>query len=250
MNSHIPWAAFFLCTAASGCAGAADIPDVPELDALHQAYDRPSAAVDATGVRELLETIPRLEQLAAAFGSAGPLLDRIEDARKNASKRASPTLDVRGSIRLTLPCPGAVGEVEYDAKVNGHVLLELAVERSRIKPTFWATAHHCVLRGVLMSQAFAVEVDGQMGFDIGSAISLDQAWERKTTLALAMGTISFNDTSFGGGVSGRFAPGYFEYSYELDSGNVVLLVMEDGLGLRDREGTWFCGRGVATCTRE
>jgi hypothetical protein len=242
-------AAFVLCTAASGCAGAADIPDVPELDALQQAYDKPSGALDATGVRELLETIPRLEQLAAAFGSAGPLLDRIEDARKNAGRRASPTMEVRGSITLTSPCPGAFGEVEYDAAANGHVLLELAVEKSRIKPTFWATAHHCVLRGVLISEAFAVEVDGRIGFDVGAPISLEQAWERRTTLALAMGTISFNDISIGGGVSGRFAPGYFEYSYELDSGNVVLLVTEDGLGLRDREGTWFCDRGVTTCTR-
>jgi hypothetical protein len=249
MKSLVRLAAVVLHAAAFGCAGAADIPDVPELDALQQAYDEPSATLDARGARELLLTVPELERLAAAFSSAGPLLDRIEDARQSARKRASPTLALRGSMTLTVPCPGQLDQAEYDAAVNGDVSLELAVEGSRIKPTFWAIARHCVLRGVLTSGPVAVEIDGEFGFDVGSAISLEQAWARGATLALAVGTMSFEDVSIGGGVSARFDQGRFEYSRDVTDGTVVLLVTDDGLGVRDREGTWFCGREVARCAR-
>jgi hypothetical protein len=228
------------------CTGAADIPDTPDLEALQRAYDQPSALLDAAAVRQISETFPQLEALAAAFISAGPLIDRIEDARTTAGKRASSAIELRGGLSLTLPCPGREPDVALDEAVNGYLALELAVEESQIRRTFRATARHCLLRGMIASDPLAVEIDGAFAFDVGTHIPLRGTWMRGRTLAVADGTIAFGDVTVRG-VSARFGEGSFEHLHEVPGGTVVLQLGAAGFSIRGRDETWLCGKEVFEC---
>jgi hypothetical protein len=250
MKSVASYLSMLLGAAAFGCTEEAAIPEVPNLDAIHYAYDEPTAVLDWNGVRDVLATFPQLERLAAAFSSAEPLLDGVEGAKDSLGEHASPAAALRGSLETTLHCSGADADPSADAGARGSISLELALDDSRIKPRFWAFADHCALRGTVASAALAVTLDGMFAFDVGSPIPLESKaeWQRERTLMVALGTIRFDQYTLTN-VSARFGAGRVEYLHELDTGHVVLLVTADGFGVRDRDTTWFCGRGVPVCAR-
>jgi hypothetical protein len=250
MKSIAPYLGILLSSASLGCTEEADIPEVPNLDAIHHAYEEPTAVLDLKGVKDVLATFPQLERLAAAFSSTEPLLDGVEETKSSTGERASPAIALRGSVQVTQPCSGGEGAPSTDAGARGSISLELAVEDSLIKPRFWANADHCALRGTLAAGEFAVILDGMFAFDVGSAIPLEKKreWQRQRTLLVALGTIRFDEYTLSN-VSARFGEGLVEYLHELDGGYVVLLVTPDGFGVRDRDNTWFCGRGVPVCAR-
>jgi hypothetical protein len=243
-SKHFSLAAFAF--SAFGCAEATDIPDVPDLQALQRAYDEPSAALDSAVVSEVLEAFPALQPLAAAFSAAGPLIDRIEDARSTAGRRANSAIELRGSLSLNLPCPGHETEVAFNEALNGYFAVELAVRESQIRRTFWATARRCVLRGMIATVPLAVEIDGAFAFDVGADIPLRGTWQRGRTLIVADGTVTFDDFALRQ-VSARFGEGSFEYLYELSGGTVVLQLSGEGVSIRGRDGTWLCGEEITTC---
>lgn len=250
MKSIAAYLGILLGAASLGCTDEAEIPEVPNLDAIHHAYEEPTAVLDLNGVKDVLEAFPELERLAAAFSSTEPLLDGVEDTKSSAGERANPAIALRGSVETTLQCSAGESAPSTDAGARDSIALELAVEDSLIKPRFWARADHCALRGTLAATEFAVTLDGVFAFDVGSPIPLEKKseWQRQRTLLVALGTIRFDDYTFTN-VSARFGEGVFEYLYELDGGYVVLLVTVDGFGVRDRDSTWFCGRGVPVCAR-
>lgn len=233
------------CLAPLGCTEAADIPDVPDLETLQQEYDGPTAALDGADAERVLEAFPELERVARALRTADPLLDSIDDAREAASQRSGTGVDLRGALTVDLTCPGQAAQPRLDTG-NGSLTLDLAVERGVIKPSFWATARGCLLRGELGSATFPVELDGDIAIDVGVPIGLGAAWERSRTLVSMLGTISI-DTLTLRDVSARYGARDFEYLQELEGGSVVLFVTEDGIGIRDRDSTWFCERGAGVC---
>ncbi len=247
MKALASYLSMLLGAAAFGCTEEAGIPEVPDLDAIHYAYDEPTAVLDSSGVNRVLAAFPQLERLAAAFSSVEPLLDGVADAKDSAGGHAGPAIALRGSLETTLQCSGADADPSADAGAKGSISLELAVEDSRIKPRFWASADHCALRGTVAYAQFAVTLDGMFAFDVGSPIPLESEAEgerqRRRTLVVALGTIDFDQYTLTN-VSARFGEGRVEYLHELDTGHVVLLVTANGFGVRDRDNTWFGGRGV------
>ncbi|HWO13019.1 MAG TPA: hypothetical protein VNN80_26145, partial [Polyangiaceae bacterium] len=137
----------WLCLGAIACAEAADVPDVPNLNALQREYDDPSAGLDPEEASALIERFPELEQLAAALRAADPVLVRIDDARGAADERTGSAVELQGALTLDLSCPGADRTPRFDPATNGSLSLQLAVERSEIRQAFWGEARRCVLRG-------------------------------------------------------------------------------------------------------
>ena len=174
------------------------------------------------------------------------MLGKIDDARRAANQRSGRGIKLRGGLTITTGCPGADREAHYDDPANGSVTFQLAVDEGRIQQTFWATAVRCVLRATLGSTLFPVELDGRVAFDVGAPLGLDVSWQRGITLISLEGTLG-GDALMLSGVSARLGAGEVEYLQELADGSVVLFVTDDGIGIRDRDTTWFCERGSAAC---
>lgn len=234
------------CLLTLACTDQAAIPNVPDLDTLQREYDAPSAAIDTQQVSELLDQYPELERVAAAIRTTDPLLDSVDDARESADERSGSSVDLRGALTVNVVCPGSGPTPTLDAEANGSLKLELAVEGDVIKQTFWATASQCRLRGSFNGEAFPVELDGRIAIDVGSPIPLGQAWVRRSTLVSAEGTFTFGELTLRQ-ITARFGPARFEYLQETADGSVVLLVTDEGIGLRDSDTTWFCDRETLTC---
>lgn len=233
------------CTVTLRCTEAADIPDVPALDDLERQYDEPTAALDGADVRQILDAFPELERLARALRTTDPLIDSVEDARAAANERSGSAVELRGALTIDLTCPGQEPQSSGEAS-SGSLSLTLAVDAGVIKRTFWATARRCILRSSLGSVAFPVEMDGPIAIDLGAPIPLSRTWQRGRTLISLLGTISL-DTLTLRDVSARYGVGNFEYLQSTEEGSVVLFVTEEGIGLRDRDTTWFCERGNGAC---
>jgi hypothetical protein len=234
------------CIVIAGCTEAADIPDVPDLGTLEQEYDTPTATLDGADVRPILDAFPELERLAGALRTTDPLIDSVEDAREAANTRSGSGVDLQGALTVDLACPGREAQQSFDQIANGSLSLDLAVEGGVIKQAFWATARHCVLRGALGSLAFPVELDGPIAIDLGAPVGLSRPWQRARTLLSLLGTISI-DTLTLHDVSARYGAREFEYLSSTERGSVVLFVTDDGVGVRDRDTTWFCDRGDGVC---
>lgn len=248
MRSIASGLCMLLGSAAPGCTEEPALPEVPNLDAIHHAYDEPTVTLDWRGVNRVLGAFPRLERLGAALGSTERLLDGVEDARDSAGEDAGAAIARHGSLETTLTCSGADAAQSADAGAKGSIALQLAVEGGRIQPRFWASADHCTLHGTAATADLGVILDGMFAFDVGAAIPLDSesGWARQRVLVVALGTIRFDEYTLTK-VSARVGDGRVEYLHELDGGHVVLLVTADGFGVRDRDNTWFCGRGVPLC---
>ena len=236
-----------LCLVGPGCTEEADIPDVPDLEALQEQFDEPTAELDGSNARAIVDAYPELERYAAALESTDPLLGKIEDARRATNQRSGRGVKLRGGLTITTGCPGADREAHYDDPANGSVTFQLAVDEGRIKQAFWATAVRCVLRATLGSTVFPLELDGRVAFDVGAPIELGVSWQRGRALVSLEGTLG-GDALTLSGVSARLGTeNEVEYLQELADGSVVLFVTNDGIGLRDRDTTWFCERGSAAC---
>jgi hypothetical protein len=229
-----------------GCTEAADIPDVPNLETLQREYDAPTAGLDTADIRRVLAEFPELERLARALRTADPLIDSIEDARETANERSGSGVDLRGALTIDLACPGQEATPSHDEVSNGSLSLDLAVEAGVIKQAFWATARRCVMRGALGSVAFPVELDGPIAIDLGAPIGLRRPWQRSRTLVSLLGTITLDAVTLRD-VSARYGSSDFEYLWRTEEGSVVLFVTQDGVGLRDRDTTWYCERGDGVC---
>lgn len=245
-RSPDPFRVIFGLLVTFGCAEAADIPDVPDIETLHREYDAPTAGLDSAEVRRVLDEFPELERLARALRTADSLLDSVEAARKAADSRSGSGVDLRGALTIDLTCPGQEAQPSYDEASNGSFSLEMAVEGSVIKQALWATARRCAMRGALGSLVFPVELDGPIAIDLGAPIVLGQPWQRSRTLLSLLGTLSIDALTLRD-VSARYGARDFEYLLRTEGGTVVLFVTEEGVGLRDRNATWFCGGGDGLC---
>ena len=84
------------------------------------------------------------------------------------------------------------------------------------------------------------------GNDSSAPIGLRQALRRDRTLVSLLGTISIEALTLRD-VSARYGARDFEYLQRTEGGSVVLFVTDDGVGLRDRDATWFCDTGDGAC---
>ena len=243
MSSNI---AFWIVLAAgvSACSGASEIPDTPDLSGLIESYIHPTADLDATTAREVIEELPPLEELAAGFHAARYATNGVNEGGESSEKDSDNALRVQGSIRVTLRCPGEGDDPVFDASTNGSISMTLAVEENRIKRGVRALAAACRLRGELASLPIRVAVDGPVLFDLGGDVGLRDRWSGELLMSIE-GSLDIEGLILEN-LSARWNGDRLEHLFRrpLDGKTVVAelrtLAGERGIALRDSTRTWSC----------
>ena len=239
--------ALSLC--ALGCAGKANIPDIPSLDELSQEYDSPTANLDELLAGSALASIPELanlDRLDAGFRSTQTVVDSVGDAKAPAEEKAGEGVQLRGSLRITMRCPGDLGNPVYDAARNGSVVLTVALSKNKVRRTIIGKATACQLAGKLGSVPISVELDGSLVFDLGRDVPLGGTYTPTRVLLSLQGSITVGDVIFDG-VSARIDDQGVEHLFQSSDGSVVVSVTDSGFSVRGRNGSWSCSKEGGTC---
>ena len=230
----------------SACSGASEIPDTPDLSALLESYDHPTANLDATTAREVVDELPPLEELAAGFHAARYTTNGVDEGGE--SEDSDSALRVQGSIRVTLRCPGEGADPVFDASRNGSISMTLAVEESHIKRSVRALAAACLIRGDLRNLPIRVAVDGPVLFDLGGDVGLRDRWSGELLMSIE-GTLDIEGLVLEN-LSARWNGDRLEHLFQrpIDGKTVVaelrtLAAGERGIALRDSTRTWGCRDG-------
>ena len=228
---------------ALGCGGAADIPDTPDLRALLQSYDRPTASLDLTTVQDALDSAPNLKELAAAVQATKYLMgDDVNYASRAPTTKGGGRIRLQGSLGLVVRCPGDRADPVYDESINGSLSLTIAVDDNKIRRSLGGQANGCVLQGPIRGVPASIKLDGSVAFDLGGDIGLGQPWGGEL-LASIPGELTVEGYTFKS-ISGRLHEGRFQHLLQLPNGTTVVLELSDtGVTIRDASGVWFCAEG-------
>jgi hypothetical protein len=198
----------------------------------------------------VIDTVPRLQSLLAAFRSTATVLDGVDDAQSPASQRTGEGVRLRGSLRVTLRCPGDIARPNYDEALNGSVALTMGVQQSAILHNVGGNASECRLSGNLAGLSLGVTLNGPIDFDLGENVPLGQSWSGTRWLVAVRGSIRVDDVSFED-VSARVRPGVVEHLQRLPDGtSVVLTASSSAVTLRDAGSTWSCDTKGGPCERD
>jgi hypothetical protein len=234
---------FGICSTLLACGGA-DIPNTPDLSALQAQFEQPTAALDETGVGEALLQMPSLDQLSAGFRAAGSTTDNVNTADAQAGSAAGSRLNIQGSIKVNVRCPGGLEGPSFGP--NGSIDLTLGVERNLIKRGIAMMANDCVMRGDVLGTPVRVTIDGPVYMDLGGDLGLRQRWAGRL-LMLITGTIDIQGLVLEN-LAARWTSDKFEYLFRLpgvDRWVIAAVTAEGAISIHDSRGTWSCPAGQA-----
>jgi hypothetical protein len=250
MRSNVLSAILFAASLCA-CSGAAEVPATPDMSELREAYEFPTADLDTTTANEVLDQLPRLEDLVAGFRAARYTTNGVDEGSSSNEKSES-ALRVQGSIRVTLRCPGEEEDPVFDAATNGSISMTLAVENNRIKSSVRALAAACVLRGELASLPIRVGVDGPIDFDLGGDVGLRDKWSGQLLMAVR-GTLDIEGYVLED-LSALWTGERLEYLFERPNQRDTVVAElrtlasgDPGIGLRDRTRIWGCRQDGSGC---
>jgi hypothetical protein len=245
------WAFAALALVSGACSGPAEIPSTPDLAELQASYNAPSATLDKDTAREALDTYPDLVTLAGGFQSMGLARAGASDASRKTDESSGSGVDLQGSLRVTVRCPGELGNPVYDERVNGSIGITIGLDRSRVLRGIAGQASNCLAHEEFAGLPFRVRLDGPFTLDLGGNLRMNQLGAADLLVSL-QGAISINDIEFSS-LTGRLSStGGFETLWVLASGSTVVLnVGTDGsVGVRDSRGNWFCATDELDCSFE
>jgi len=236
-----------LCSALLACSGGAAIPNTPDLSQLQSEFQNPTAALDRTSVGEALGQMPSLRQLSAGFRAAGSTTDSLDTADEQAASGSGSRLNIQGSIKVTVRCPGELEVPSYGS--NGTVDMTIGVEKNLIKRGIGMRANACVMRGDAYGTPVRVQIDGPIYMDLGRDLGLRQRWVGRL-LMLVAGTIDIEGVGVVDNLAARWTNDTFEYLYNWPEGNgwvIAAITSQGAVSVRDSQTTWSCPDG-ATCS--
>ncbi len=232
-----------VCATALAC-GPADVPETPDLSTWEGDFENPTAVLDQTSVSQALRDMPSLGQLAAGFRAAGGTTDSIDTADQQAASGSGSRLNIQGSIKVNVRCPGGLDVPAFGS--NGNIDLTLGVEKNLIKRGVAMRANDCVMRGNVFGTPVRVEIDGPMLMDLGRDLGLRQRWVGRLLMVI-VGTIDIEGLKLDN-LAARWDKETFEYLFRLPSDNtwVIASVAADGaISVRDSKTTWSCPDGTS-----
>jgi hypothetical protein len=225
----------------SACSSAAEIPDTPDLRPLNRDYDFPTAVLDPASADSALAEMPTLGRLAAGIRSSGYATRGVDEAGGSSSKKDEDrVLNIQGSIRVTLRCPGELDDPVFDTAENGSISLTIGVAESRIRRGVGGVAENCVLRGEELGVPIRVAIDGPIAFDLGRDLSIRDRWAGRLLMVIR-GSITIGDLELSD-LSARFTAEKFEYLFRLTDGTFIIaeITTDNIITIRDRDFTWLC----------
>lgn len=240
-----------LALSALACAPAPEAPKPPAaVIALAQAYETPTASLDPSSVRAVLERAsPSLETLAV-FAGLSLVREIARDASSSIDTDRDYLLDLQGTLRSRTPCPGDGGGASR-VEDDGLIRLTIGVDRSRIQRAFSGRAERCRYATEVDGAAVDVTVSAGLELDVGRALGLGEPLPQ----AVLVRASELSADIKGDIVAHPEHPllhfklgedGTLETLLDLAdlglSGTAVLIVRADQrLGVRVEEGEWICG---------
>jgi len=234
------------CSGVLACAGAADIPNTPDLSTLEAQYDQPTATLDQTTALETLNAMPSLQEITAGFRAAGYARSGVDDGGAEAGQSSTSRLNVQGSLKVTVRCPGDAATPGYGS--NGALELTIGVEKNLVKRGIGGQATHCVLRGNVLGQPVRVELDGPLAIDFGHDFGLRQKSPDRILMNIR-GSLDIQGYDVRN-LSARWTEERLEYLFVMnDTDWVVAVVTADGtVSIKDKTSVWGCSDGQ-TCSK-
>ena len=232
-----------LALALQACGGPAEVPDTPDLTGYIHDYDNPTAVLDPASADSALADMPELGRLAAGLRASGYATNTVDEAGRSSSKKDEENaLDIQGTIKVNLRCPGELDEPVYDASTNGTLDVTIGVDESRILRGVRGQATNCVLRADDEGVPVRVSVDGGFAFDLGRDLSIRRRWSGELLLVI-YGDIRIGDLELRN-LSARWNAERFEYLFVISDGEwVIARLSSDGITIEDKDTTWFCAAG-------
>jgi hypothetical protein len=241
--------------ALGGCTEADARPVGPDLQALVDAYAQPSAELDLEGARTaLLDSLPQLRALRA-IDSLRFLLDAVQSTGDGFALRGLAQqlhADLDGYVHVRTICPGPDANAETpNAQRDGTVELTARITDAAVEPVVFGVAHGCRFSaptaGILPDwlplpdEDFQARLDGPIAVHLGTTLVLGRSTALQPLMRVAgtlevAGLPELQDFDFR--VPG---PGVLELRVALGArDNVVLVLEQDRLRVREARGTWRC----------
>lgn len=237
-----------LALALSACGGPAEVPDTPDLTGIIHDYDNPTAVLDPASADSALAEMPQLGRLAAGLRASGYATNTVDEAGRSSSRKDEDNaLDIQGTIRVNIRCPGELDDPVYDADTNGTLDVTIGVDESRIRRGVRGRATNCVLRANDDGTPVRVSIDGGFAFDLGRDLSIRERWSGELLMVI-YGDIRIGDLELRN-LSARWNAERFEYLFVISDGEwVIARLSSDGITIEDRDTVWFCPAGQS-CER-
>ena len=232
------------------CGKEAEVPEAAGLGELSGEYDAPSADLDQTSVREVVDAFPELERLVSGLRSTEGVIDQLDEATESAEERSNEGVRLRGKLVVKRRCPGNLEEPRYDEEENGSVTLTLGVLQSSVRRAIIGDANACKLSTTIAGRRVPVELDGPMLIDLGEDFRLSEGWNGERLLISMPGRVTVDGFTFEG-VTARITPDRVEHLIRLNDGStVVVSLTSDAVSVRDRDETWTCSRTGGPCAAQ
>lgn len=229
------------------CGNAAEIPSIPDLSSLVQGYQEPSAELDDTMVAAALNELPPLDELAVGFEASEAPVGEVGEASAPAANSSGSGVNLQGSIKVTVRCPGELLDPVLDPAINGTFSFTLAIAESRIRHAAGGRASNCVLGGNLRGLPTRVVLDGDVAVDFGRDLGFGQGLG-ETLLISVDGKIEIAGHTFDN-ISARISDGHIEHLFKQGDKTFVASLSPRGVTIRDHQGVWLCA-DLGTCARE
>jgi hypothetical protein len=256
-----------LTAAALACVGVPAVPSGPDLTALADAYDHPSATLGEGEARAVLGSAQF--DAARALGGLQFVADAVSSAGQGVAQRATNDPGLRGSVHLHLACPGTpingmTGPA--DEGLNGSIDLTLGIEGFGVHRSFAGDLKACRFAPAVAASGAAagaaaaeVVVTAHVAFDFGTNVALGAT--PPTSLLVEVTGASLTVTPAGGTaktLAGAFDlriafTGTLETRIDLASlglglqGTAIGVLAPTGIALRVADGRWTCGLGSMPC---
>jgi hypothetical protein len=252
----------WLLALGSGCVSVPEPPPPTEdLSELSRRYENPTAELPEDRIRELMAEAIRIDALTLLLQGMRFVRSGVTDTSLGLEENTTAEeLDVQGSVRASVPCPGDQPTPDFSKPENGAVRVQFGVESSHLRRGFDGAVEQCKFRvKFVIGEAQHVVLSGRITGDLGTDLRIGSPLPKSLLLRLSGVTGQSVATSTTVDLSRD------EYHFRLtedgeleslldtadlglgDFGSVVLVVLSDGSpALRERRGQWTC-TGSSTC---
>jgi hypothetical protein len=241
---------------ASGCEPPPlAIPVAPDMDALVQSYEVPSAPFDPAEADELRIALGVFDALLERTAIASYVFDVLESVVNQTEETGSETedeveedggkltLDADGYLRVTRICDGWVAPAVPDVEENGELDLTTTFTENGLNPVIWGSARRCrYLAGEtrlelrqIAGRPYGLSVYWGQGVDIDSLADMPLLFALNLTGVLGEEELDLE-------IDFRTSTGQeIEYRIERGVGSFIASIAENGtITLRAENGTFEC----------
>ncbi|HKP55133.1 MAG TPA: hypothetical protein VJV78_00355 [Polyangiales bacterium] len=246
---------------ATGCVSAPEPPAVPTaVVALAEAYKNPSAALNATTARMVVDQTLSQRQVLSSISGLRFIRDVIANATSIDDSNLD-SVDVRGALDARAACPGWDPTAPADESIDGFIELSIGIEESRVQRAFGGTATNCRFvtqsQGQLQNAQASMDLELDLGGSLGLGEPTPPILVRATNLSGSVGSLALNlgqqVVSFRIGADDTIETLVNMTTLPAGSqGTTLIRLRADGAwSLRARDGAWLCSPGGSTpCVRD